>query len=104
MGSIVELSPEQRARGLERAAEARRKRSAALAAVRSGEMGLEEAFGDPRLQSAKVELVLRQLPGVGKATASSLMVLAAVSPERRVRGLGRRQRARLLEAVDGLGR
>ena len=45
----------------------------------------------------KVSAVLESLPGVGKVRAQKLMEELDISASRRVRGLGAKQRAQLLE-------
>ena len=45
----------------------------------------------------RVVEVLEALPNVGKVTAARLMDELKISPTRRVQGLGRRQRAALLD-------
>jgi ribosomal protein S13 len=45
----------------------------------------------------KVSAVLESLPGVGKVRAQKLMEELDISASRRVRGLGAKQRAQLLD-------
>jgi ribosomal protein S13 len=47
----------------------------------------------------KVSALLEALPGVGKVRASRLMDECDISPSRRVRGLGVKQRAALQAAL-----
>jgi ribosomal protein S13 len=45
----------------------------------------------------KVSAVLESLPGVGKVRAQKLMEELDISASRRIRGLGAKQRAQLLD-------
>lgn len=63
---------------------------------------LHRACGRGRRERAagiKVEELLRSMPGIGKRNAERIMALCEIAPNRRVRGLGRRQRERLGDAV-----
>jgi hypothetical protein len=92
------LSPEQRQEALAKAREARAARSALLAEVKAGTLTLADVLGrdDDLARKTKVAQVLRALPGVGKARAAATMERAGISAERRVGGLGARQREHLL--------
>ncbi len=92
------LSPEQRQVALEKAREARAARSALLASVKEGSLTLADVLGreDDLARRTKVNQVLRALPGVGPARASAVMERAGITADRRVGGLGARQREQLL--------
>jgi len=92
------LSPEQRQEALAKAREARAARSALLAEVKAGTLTLAGVLGrdDDLARKTKVAQVLRALPGVGKASAAATMERAGIPAERRVGGLGARQREHLL--------
>lgn len=99
---VPQLTEEQRREALQKADKARRECGAFLARVRSGEIGFAEAIGDPVAQKCKVETLLRAMPGYGFAKTRQLMTRLGIAPNRRVKGLGSRQREGLLEAVgDG---
>jgi predicted N-acetyltransferase YhbS len=93
------LTPEQRAAALEKAAFARKQRAelkerlkksgASLASV------LEQAESDEIIGKMKVSAVLESLPGVGRVRAQRIMERLEISPSRRLRGLGAKQRAAL---------
>ena len=57
----------------------------------------ERAKDDEVVASTKVFAVLISLPGFGKIKAKRLMESLGIAENRRVRGLGDRQRAKLLE-------
>lgn len=97
------LSPEQRAVALERAAEARRVRAEVRRALGSGETGLAEVLEqahDDLIGGIKVKALLTALPGLGKVKSRRLMEQLGISENRRLRGLGIRQKRALLDALD----
>ena len=97
------MTPEQRAKALEKAAEARKARSALLAEVKSGKTSVAEVFGrsgeDEIVKKTRVVQVLRAVPGYGPAKVAALMATSGVDEKRRVGGLSGSQRERLLEAL-----
>jgi hypothetical protein len=97
--ALPNLTAEQRADALEKAATARKERSAALADLTAGKLTLADALAgeDPRLHRVKVHRVLTALPGVGKISADKAMATVKVDPKRRVQGLGDRQRKALAD-------
>ncbi len=103
MGDPPQLTPEQRAAALAKAAEARRARAEMRAALRSGEMTLAEALersGDDLIGGIKVKSVLTALPGLGKVKTYRLMDRLGIAENRRLRGLGRKQREALLAELS----
>ena len=101
MATPPQLTPEQRAAALEKAAEARRKRADIKARLKMGTMSLQEALesDDENVGKLKVEVLLHSLPGVGKVKARRLMEEIGIADNRRVQGLGAQQRAALLEQL-----
>jgi hypothetical protein len=107
LGSSVplpELSPEQRAAALEKAAAARKARAELRERLKSkgttvGDV-LKQGESDEVIGKMRVSAVLESLPGVGKARAAKIMERLEISPTRRVRGLGANQR-KALEAEFG---
>lgn len=95
-----ELSKEQRAEALAKAAEARRVRAELKQLLKTGSISLPElldrAENDPIVAGMKVYSVLASLPGTGKVKAKRLMEGHGIAESRRIRGLGQRQRAALL--------
>jgi hypothetical protein len=93
------LSAEDRAKALEKAAEARRKRAELKGQLKSGKLSLTDMLtrqGDDTVGKMKVSTVLESLPGVGKVRARKIMEKLDISASRRVRGLGAKQRESLL--------
>ena len=93
------LTPEQRDEALRKAAETRKARAEALAAMRKGTVTLADVLTDldSPLQRAKVSQVLRAIPGVGVVTADKVLAEVGIDSKRRVAGLGQRQRTALAE-------
>jgi len=100
--ALPNLSPEDRAKALAKAAEARQKRAEYRAMIKAGDMKFADVMkksDDPIVARMKVSTLLESLPGFGKAKANKLMEELEISDSRRVQGLGARQRAHLLERL-----
>lgn len=99
--ALPELTPEQRAAALEKAAAARRARAELKDRLKKGETdlktGLKNAETDEIIGKMKVSALLEALPKVGKVKAQEIMTELEIAPTRRLRGLGDRQRRALLE-------
>ncbi len=95
------LTAEQRAAALEKAAKARRARAEMKELLKTGSISfpklLETAASDELIAGMKVSAVLSSMPGTGKIKAKRLMETLGIADNRRIRGLGERQRAALLE-------
>ena len=103
--ALPTLTPEQRADALKKAAAARKKRAEVKGELKSGKRTLadvlKKADKDDTLGKMKVSTVLESLPGVGKVRARRIMADLDISESRRLRGLGAKQRAALLDAFAG---
>lgn len=99
-----QLTPEERARALEVAKASRRERAAAKAEIHKGALSfsafLELANSNEVLAKMRVIELLESMPGYGKIRAQALMDKFAISPTRRVKGLGRHQRVALLKEFE----
>lgn len=94
-----QLTDEQRRDALVKAAEARRKRAAIKDDLRAGRTNLASLIdraGDEFVGKLKVSSVLEALPGVGKIRSGKIMERLEISPSRRIRGLGNKQKEALL--------
>ena len=102
--ALPQLTEEQRAAALQKAAEARRARAEWKARLKGGGTSLEEVLKesdtDEVLGKMKVSALLEALPGVGKVRAAQMMERLEIAPSRRLRGLGDRQRKALLADFD----
>lgn len=98
-----QLTPEQRANALAKAAQARKARAEIKDQLKNGHVTLKGLLGraesDDIVGKMKVLAVLEALPGTGKVKARRLMEQVGISETRRLQGLGAKQRDALLEAV-----
>ncbi|MGP3963390.1 integration host factor, actinobacterial type [Nonomuraea sp. 3N208] len=86
------------------AANHRTARSALLAGVKSGTASVAEVFGrsgEELVKKTRIAQVLRAVPGYGPARVAALMAVSGVAQKRRVGGLTKQQRERLLQALAG---
>ncbi len=99
--ALPKLTAEQRADALARAAAARVVRAQVKQDLKSGKTSLSAVItqGDSEDAVGKLRVValLEALPGVGKVRALALLEEFGIAESRRVRGLGPRQRAALVE-------
>lgn len=95
------LTDEQRRAALVKAAEARRVRAEMKELLKTGSLTLAEVFDraetDEIVAGTKIYAILTSLPGVGKIKAKRLLDEHDIAENRRIRGLGSRQRAVLLD-------
>jgi DNA uptake protein ComE-like DNA-binding protein len=100
--ALPQLTPEQRAKALEKAAAARQARAKLREEIKKGDKTFAQVMKDadnPVVARMKVTTLLESLPGFGKAKASKIMAELEISESRRVQGLGARQREQLLERL-----
>lgn len=104
--SVPELDPEQRRDALAKAAEARRVRAELKQMLKTGEVSLRAVLGraeqddDGILARTRVADVVGAMPNVGKVRARRIMEEIGIAGTRRLRGLGSKQRQRLLELFE----
>lgn len=96
-----EITDEQREKALAKAAEARKIRAEIKELLKTGSITfpelLERADSDDLVSGIKVAAVLASMPGTGKIKAKRMMEAHGIAANRRIRGLGDKQRERLLE-------
>jgi DNA uptake protein ComE-like DNA-binding protein len=100
--ALPKLSDADRKAALKKAAEARQKRAALRADIKSGKVSFAAVMkkaDDPIVARLKVAALLESLPGFGKAKAARIMAELEISDSRRVQGLGARQREMLMERL-----
>jgi hypothetical protein len=94
------MTDEQRARALERAAEARRVRAEVKQLLKTGSLTLDELFAraeeDELIAGIKVGAVVVSMPHMGKIKAIRLLEELGIDEKKRLRGLGSRQKEALL--------
>lgn len=99
--ALPELTPEQRAEALAKAAAARRERAAVKNRLKNGQRSLKDVISEGKendtVGKMKVSALLEALPGVGRVRAKQVMEEVGISESRRVRGLGANQVHQLLE-------
>ena len=102
--ALPQLTEEQRAAALEKAAAARRTRAELKDRLKRGGTTIKEVLNqsdkDDVLGKMKVSALLEAMPGVGKVRAAQIMERLEIAPSRRLRGLGDRQRKALLADFD----
>ena len=98
MATPPQLTPEQRAGALAKAAEARAARAELKNQLKNGAVSLSEALSstDSTVGTLKVVSLLESLPGVGKVKARKIMEEIGIADNRRVQGLGQQQKQALL--------
>jgi DNA uptake protein ComE-like DNA-binding protein len=98
MATPPQLTPEQRANALAKAAEARSARAEVKNQLKMGTLTLVEALasGSETVGKLKVVSLLESLPGVGKVKARKIMDEIGIADNRRVQGLGAQQKQALL--------
>ena len=111
--ALPELTPEQRAAALEKAAAARRTRAAVKHRLKYSAGSLSEVIDagktDDVIGKMRVSALLESLPGIGRVRARQIMAEVGISESRRVRGLGAGQltlplvQARRLDLTQRLG-
>lgn len=100
--AIPQLTPEERAAALEKAKAARIERAKVREELKTGKLTLEQVLAkkdDPIVGRMKVSTLIETLPGYGKAKAEKIMKELQIAESRRLRGLGARQQAALLERL-----
>ncbi len=99
--ALPELTADQRREALEKATQARKRRSEVSAALKTKKMTLPEALDlateDAALAKMRVSALLRSLPRVGPHRAEQIMDEVGIAQSRRLQGLGSIQKQRLLE-------
>lgn len=100
-----QLSPEDRARALAKAAASRKRRAEVKAQVKTGAYSLLQIFelskSDEAVAKMRVFELLESIAGVGKVRARAAMERLKISPTRRIQGLGAKQIPALLAEFAG---
>ena len=101
--ALPKMTEEQRAAALEKAKETRRKRAEVRLKIKAGKLTAKKALAkrsDPIYGKIKVSQYIDSVPGYGKAKAEKLMTEIGIAEGRRLSGLGEKQVAALIEALD----
>ena len=100
--AIPQLSAEERQAALEKAKAVRIKRAQVRDDLKNGKLSLQDVLAmkdDPIVGRMKVSTLIETLPGYGKAKAEKIMGELKIAESRRLKGLGERQEAALLERL-----
>ena len=100
--AIPQLSDAERKAALEKAKAARIKRAEIREKLKDGKLTLKQVIemkDDPVVGRMKVSTLIETLPGYGKAKSVKIMNELQIAESRRLRGLGERQQAALLERL-----
>ncbi|NLL42031.1 MAG: integration host factor [Firmicutes bacterium] len=100
--ALPHLTQDEKLDALKKAQEMRSKRAEVRAKLKKGTMTLEEVLDsvdDEVIARMRVTYLLQSLPQVGKVTSEKIMREIGINENRRVQGLGKRQRERLLERL-----
>lgn len=100
--AIPQLSDADRKAALEKAKAARIKRAEIRDQLKEGKLTLAQVIemkDDPIVGRMKVSTLIETLPGYGKAKSVKIMSDLQIAESRRLRGLGDRQQAALLERL-----
>ena len=100
--AIPQLSAEERQAALEKAKASRIKRAQVRDDLKNGKLSLQDVLAmkdDPIVGRMKVSTLIETLPGYGKAKAEKIMGELKIAESRRLKGLGERQEAALLERL-----
>jgi len=96
------MTDAQRDAALAKAAAARRQRAEMKALLKTGSLSLEEVFeraeSDDIVAGTKVYPLLASMPKMGKIKAKRLMEEHGIAENRKIRGLGPKQRQLLLDS------
>jgi len=97
------LTSEQRREALAKAARVRKGRAEIKADLSDRRVTIAELLertDDPLVGGMKVSAVLSSLPGIGKQRTQQLMARVGILENRRLRGLGYRQREALIKELS----
>ena len=100
--SLPTLTREEKMQALQKAQEMRSRRAELRRQLKKGIISLQEVLDsadDEVIARMSVAYLLESLPQVGKVTSEKLMKEIGINENRRVRGLGKRQRSELLERL-----
>jgi transposase len=99
--ALPPLTPEQRQAALEKAAASRRERAEVKNRLKHSGATLVEVVNEARhnevIAKMRVSELLQSMPGIGKVRAQQVMEKLKISQTRRVRGLGAKQVAALID-------
>lgn len=100
---LKDLTPAERQAARQKALDARTARAKVKAEFADGTLSLQEVFERSDVDEAVARMrtidLLTSLKGIGEIRAQSIMEQCDISPNRRLRGLGHRQRTALRQTL-----
>ena len=106
--ALPKLTDEQRKAALEKAAQLRTKRAKTKNAMKNGHLQaaivLENLEQFDHMKKVRVYHFLISQPGIGENRALQIMEETGISKSRRLQGLGKNQRAKILELIEEPGK
>lgn len=100
--SLPHLTQEEKLEALKKAQEMRSKRAELRIQLKQGNLSLQEVLeqaDDEVIGRMRVTYLLQSLPQVGKVTSEKVMKEIGINENRRVQGLGTRQKDELLKRL-----
>ena len=103
--ALPQVTDEQRKAALEKAKVARKKLSDTRKMLKEGTISVKEVLNttDEVLLRMKVTSLIESLPGYGKRRAEALMKDIGIMPNRRIKGLGSKQKEALIQYLEDKG-
>lgn len=102
MSSLPHLTQEEKMDALKKAQEMRSKRAELRSQLKKGTLTLQDVLNSEDnevIQRMRVTYLLQSLPQVGKITSEKVMKEIGINENRRVQGLGKRQKDELLQRL-----
>lgn len=99
---VPKISEEDRKKALEKAQKVRKERAALREEMKVGKLAMKDVIdrkGEDIVGGMRVKYVLESMPGIGKVRAKEIMDQIGIDENRKVKGLGTRQVAALLERL-----
>lgn len=99
--NIPKLTPEERQAALDKALVARRKRAQVREDLKAGKVKLADLIetDDEVVKRMRVSAMLESLPSIGETKCKRIMEECGIAESRRIGGLGKHQKAKLLERL-----
>lgn len=100
--SLPVLTQEEKLDALKKAQDMRSKRAQVRVKLKKGSLTLQEVLDstdDEVIARMRVMYLLQSLPQIGKVTSKKLMQEIGINENRRIQGLGKRQKAQLLQKL-----
>lgn len=97
---LPKLTDDQRREALKKAMATRTAQAKIKCQLKDGTLKVSDvlAMEDEHIKRLKVSSLLKAIPGVGEAKADAFMAKHHISKSRRIAGLGKHQKAALVEA------